>query len=79
MLEAHNGVHKEIKMKITGHYANDAMIRQLTEAVIIKETDPSLNKKEEWGNRNVPRERKRKTNNALNSENWFYAGKSAGK
>ena len=57
MIEAHNGEQKGIKIKITGHYPNDATIRQLTEAIIIKETDPGLNKKEEWGNRNVPRER----------------------
>ena len=37
--------------------------------IIIKETDPGLNKKEEWGNRNVPRERKTNANNAANREN----------
>ena len=66
MIEAHNGERKELKMKITGNFPNDPMIRQLTEAVIIKETDPPLNKKEEWGNKNAPRKRKLK-NNDVNS------------
>ena len=37
---------------------NDAMLRQVTEAVLIKELNPELNTKEEWGNSNALRERK---------------------
>ena len=34
------------------------MLRQVTEAVMIKELNPELNTKEEWGNSNALRERK---------------------
>ena len=37
---------------------NDAMLRQVTEAVLIKELNPELNTKEEWENSNALRERK---------------------
>ena len=37
---------------------DDAMLRQVTEAVLIKELNPELNTKEEWGNSNALRERK---------------------
>ena len=58
MEEVHNGERKELKIKITGHFPSDPMLRQLTEAIVIKETDPALNKKEEWGNQNAPRKSK---------------------
>ena len=34
------------------------MLRQVTEAVLIKELDPELNTKEEWGNSNALRDRR---------------------
>ena len=57
MQEAHDGDKREIMMKVIGHCPNDAMLRQVTEAVIIRLTKPGLNKKEEWGNMNIPAQR----------------------
>ena len=57
MVESHAGERKDIVMKIIGHCPNDAMLRQVTEAVIIRETKPGLNKKEEWGNMNISKQR----------------------
>ena len=38
---------------------NDAMLRQVTEAILIKELNPELNTKDEWGNSNVLRKEDR--------------------
>ena len=47
MIESHAGERKYVIMKVISHCPNDAMLRQVTEAVVIRETKPGLNKKEE--------------------------------
>ena len=45
-------------MEVVSSCGNDALLRQVTEAVLIKELNPELNTKEEWGNSSALRERK---------------------
>ena len=56
--EKHGGERQNVKLKVVSSCGNDAMLRQVTEAVLIKELNPELNAKEEWGNLNALRERK---------------------
>ena len=51
-------VKDSILLEIASSSGNDTMLRQVTEAVTIKELNPELNTKEEWGNSNALRERK---------------------
>ena len=46
-------------MKVVSSCGNDAMLRQVTKAILIKELNPELNTKEEWGNFNALHERDR--------------------
>ena len=46
-------------MKVVSSCGNDAMLRQVTEAILIKELNPELNTKDEWENSNALRERDR--------------------
>ena len=56
--EKHGGERQNVKLEVVSSCGNDAMLRQVTEAVLIKELNPELNTKEEWGNSNALRERK---------------------
>ena len=56
--EEHNGEKQNFDLKILSHHPGDAMLRQITEATHIRETSPDLNRKDEFGNRNVPRKRR---------------------
>ena len=58
MKESHRGEMLDLKLRILSKHRGDAMLRQITEAVNIRENVPDLNNKEEWGNSNVPKERK---------------------
>ena len=44
-------------MKVTGTFKNDAMLRQITEAVQIESTNPNnlMNTRAEWNMTRVPR------------------------
>ena len=53
MVDCHNGEKKDINFRIIAHCPNDALLRQVTEAVYIKELKPSMNKKEEFGNSGI--------------------------
>ena len=53
MVDCHNGEKKDIYFRIIAHCPNDALLRQVTEAVYIKELKPSMNKKEEFGNSGI--------------------------
>ena len=46
-------------MKVVSSCGNDAMLRQVTEAILIKELNPELNTKDKWGNSYALRERDR--------------------
>ena len=50
----HNGVFQRLEVSIVCKRSSDAMLRQVSEAVLIEEDDPDLNKRCEWGNRNIP-------------------------
>ena len=57
--EKHKGERQDVKVKIVSSCGNDAMLRQVTAAILIKELNPELNTKDEWGNSNALRERDR--------------------
>ena len=44
------------QMNVTGIYGNDAMLRQISEAVAIQNSDPKflMNNKSEWNHQVVP-------------------------
>ena len=67
--EKHGGERQNVELKLISSCGNDAMIRQVTEAVLIKEWSPELNTKEKWGNSSAQRERKI-TFDAMNLSNW---------
>ena len=48
--ERHDNQIKEFKMRVTGQYRNDAMLRQIAEAVRINNSDidSRINNKTEW-------------------------------
>ena len=56
-VEQHGGVMQEFEMSITGSYRNDAMLRQITEAVQINNTntDVLMNDRAEWNMTRIPR------------------------
>ena len=56
-LEEHNGELQIFQMSITGSYRNDAMLRQITEAVQIENTPTGtlMNDRAEWNMTRVPR------------------------
>ena len=56
--EAHNGVIQPVLLEIIDRCPSDAMLRQATEAVCIREDKPTLNCKTEFGNANIARNKK---------------------
>lgn len=56
-VEVHNGVRQQFKMNVTGTYKNDTMLRQISEAVKIENTDARklMNTRAEWNMTRVPR------------------------
>ena len=57
MREKHDSTHQQLNLKIMASYPGDAMLRQTYEATSINALKPILNRKEEFGNSNVPRRR----------------------
>ena len=55
--ERHGGEIQDFKMNITGSYRNDAMLRQISEAVRINDTprEQLINSRTEWNYVNFPR------------------------
>ena len=55
--ERHNGEIPDFRMDITGHYRNDAMLRQISEAVRIHNSNDNelINNKTEWNYVSFPR------------------------
>ena len=55
--EVHQGAMQEFQMNVTGTFRNDAMLRQITEAVQIDNTSPRqlMNTRTEWNMTRVPR------------------------
>ena len=53
----HRSTMQEFQMKVTGTFKNDAMLRQITEAVQIESTNPNnlMNTRAEWNMTRVPR------------------------
>ena len=56
MMEKHVGNRPNFQMNVTGIYGNDAMLRQIPEAVAIQNSDPEflMNNKSEWNHQVVP-------------------------
>ena len=56
-LEEHNGEEQRFQMSVTGSYRNDAMLRQIAEAVQIENSDPGslMNDRAEWNMTPIPR------------------------
>ena len=67
--EKHNGEHVEFKVKILGSCPGDALLRQCMEAVIIKEENPSMNGRAEWGTGKGRPRRREPTSNESNNNN----------
>ena len=59
MIEKHNGEMKLLKFDIDAKCRGDALLRQVTEAVLIRELKPELNAKMELNSQNSSRIRKR--------------------
>ena len=55
--DIHNGNLQEFQMKVTGTFKNDAMLRQISEAVQIENSDQNrlMNTRAEWNMTRVPR------------------------
>ena len=55
--DIHGNAMQEFQMKVTGTYKNDAMLRQIMEAVQIESTNPVslMNTRAEWNMTRVPR------------------------
>ena len=53
MMEKHNGSQCKLKVNILGRCSQDATLRQCMEAVAIRDRQPKLNSREEWGSKNV--------------------------
>ena len=58
--DEHDGDLQKLDVGIACKRSSDAMLRQISEAVLIEKDDPDLNKRCEWGNRNVPWRKKEK-------------------
>ena len=56
--DEHDGILQRLEISVECKRPSDAMFRQISEAVYIERDDPDLNKRSEWGNRNVPWHRK---------------------
>ena len=56
-VEEHDAELQSFQMSVTGTYKNDAMLRQITEAVQIENTatDTLMNDRAEWNMTRVPR------------------------
>ena len=57
--EEYGGKKQDVELKVVSSCGNDAMLRQVTEAILVKELNPELNTKDEWGNSNALREKDR--------------------
>ena len=53
--EEHGGVFPDFTMSVTSVHGTDAMMRQVTESILIRR-DRELNNKTEWNNFSLPRE-----------------------
>ena len=62
MRERHDGEKFMLRVEVISAHPGDAMLRQVTEATLIRELKPGLNRKDEFGNTNVPRERRSDAN-----------------
>ena len=62
--ERHDGNIQPIGLSVLSSHPEDAMLRQITEAINIEVKKPDLNRKDEWGNRNIPRKRKDASENS---------------
>ena len=66
--EHHNGEQVEFKVKILGSCPGDAMLRQCMEAVMIRDKNPSMNSRAEWGTRRGRQRRGEPDTNRRNIE-----------
>ena len=62
--DEHGGVEQPIQLKVLKTCYSDAMLRQATEAVYIRENDPIMNRKKEIGNMDINKKRKASNSNA---------------
>jgi hypothetical protein len=68
-VEKHNGESVEFKVKILGSCPGDALLRQCMESVSIRDENPQLNERAEWGAGNGNQKRKKASNNNNNNDN----------
>jgi hypothetical protein len=67
-VEKHNGESVEFKVKILGSCPGDALLRQCMESVSIRDENPQLNERAEWGAGNGNQKRKKASNNNNNND-----------
>ena len=53
MLDKHNGELRSVKTELVKRCPGDAMLRQVSESVYIRELEPELNRKDEFNNKSV--------------------------
>ena len=58
VLDKHGGEIQDMSLEIVSAHPGDAMLRQVSEAVLIKLDSPDMNTKDEWSYSNVPRPRR---------------------
>ena len=54
-VDEHDGNKQPLSLKIIKRCQSDAMLRQATEALYIRENNPLINRKSEFGNTNIPK------------------------
>ena len=62
-VDEHNGNKQPLSLKIIKRCQSDAMLRQATEAVYIRENNPLINRKSEFGNTNIAKKNEIKLKN----------------
>ena len=67
-VEKHNGEKVNFKVKVLGVCSGDALLRQCMEAVVIRDTKPTMNGREEGGTTNNSMQQRTKQSITLNKK-----------
>ena len=64
-MEKHNGEKVNLTVKLIGVFPGDALLRQCIEEIVIRDTKPKMNSREEWGTKNNSKQLRTKQPQAL--------------
>ena len=67
-VEKHNGEKVNFKVRVLGVCSGDALLRQCMEAVVIRDTKPTMDGREEWGTTNNSMQHRTKQSITLNKK-----------